>query len=184
MAMTKQRQRFLASLARRTYFAPVFSLFMYTIVFLLPGELLESSYRHLEGLGLPMFQHYTRLYSDSEHDWQQRVVAIYVMFLASPLIVGSAIYFMLRVLDPFRRPYLSWETRHKIFRLLFLLVAVVAAFLACLFFPGKDMTITNAIPNTIGLKSGLMSVGGLWALGGTVGLLVSEIVYFRKHPFD
>lgn len=115
-----------------------------------------------------------KLLSINYDDWQSRISSIYVLFLLSPLILASAWYFAVSVIDKNRRQFISKSLASKLVRLVLTLILLIVVAIAWMQVPGMDMTITKRIPNTFGIKSSIFSVAGLWSLGVIFTLLMCE----------
>lgn len=163
-----------ARAAKRALIAPFLSITLCMIPFLLSEKTIEVIYRLLLENNAPRINYYTSLLSINYEDWRARISSIYILFLLSPLVLASAWYFAVVVIDKNRRQFISKNLTSKLVRVVLTLILLIAVAIAWIQVPGMDMTITKRIPNTLGIKSSLFSVVGLWSLGVIFALLMCE----------
>lgn len=163
-----------ARATKRALIGPFLSIMFCMIPFLLSEKTIEVIYRWLLENNAPRINYYTRLLSISYDDWRSRISSIYILFLLSPLVLASAWYFAVVVIDKNRRQFISKSLTSKLVRVVLTLILLIVVAIAWIQVPGMDMTITKRIPNTLGIKSSLFSVAGLWSLGVIFTLLMCE----------
>lgn len=163
------------------YIAPIASLIAAVIPFNVDFSVAEKAYHWLVSNDVPMIDYYIRMLKGHEDDWIQRVVSIYIVGAVSPAVLISAALFSIKIVEPHRRLHLPAGSFSAIKRIL--LLATVAAVIAVvyLYFPGRDIVLTEAIPNAYGVKSSVIFVAALWALGGIAGLIVSDLINSRNE---
>lgn len=170
----------LKKVALLTYLLPAMAFFLCLVPFIVPVPVLDHAYEALRDMRPPLFDHYSRVLA-SYPDWKKRLVSTYIMFLMSPLVVGSALVFILKALDPIRKRILSYELGKLIPRVA-AAVCLSGMFLyGCLFLAGMDIVSTRKITNAIGIKSSAILTLEFWALGGMFGVAISELSELWKR---
>lgn len=130
--------------------------------------------------GVPLVSYYANLFVGHGYgDWRERLICAYLAFLLSPFLVYRAFNYSRYVVYPFvseiegRKQRRSW-------------IVVVCFFLVamCLFaiirLPGVDIVITRRYENIFGIKSALILVSEIMAVGVVLGRGVFEATLVKE----
>lgn len=151
-----------------------------TIPYFLSKSYVEGLMAAMQEGGVPLVSYYANLFVEHGYgDWRERLICAYLAFLLSPFLVYRAFNYSRYVVCPFvseiegRKQRRSW-----IVVVCFVLVAM--GLFVIIRLPGVDMVITRRYENIFGIKSALILVSEIMAVGVLLGRGVFEATLVKE----
>lgn len=129
------------------------------------------------GLDVPLLNFYIDMLSMKYEyqDWAERLICICMTFFLSPFLLYAGYRYVLHFASPLVQEFEGVERRGNVWvALLCFIIAGVSAFVIVRL-PGADMMMTERYPNVLGIKSSLILLSEVIAVGGVLGRGVFEI---------
>ncbi|WP_312347451.1 hypothetical protein [Stenotrophomonas acidaminiphila] len=151
-----------------------------TTPYFLPKSYVESLIAAMWEGGVPLVSYYANLFVEHGYgDWRGRLICTYFAFLLSPFLVNRAFNFSRYVVCPFvfeiegRKQRRSWIV-------VFCFVLVAMCLFAIIRLPGVDILTTRRYENIFGIKSALILVSEIMAVGVILGRGIFEATLVKE----
>jgi hypothetical protein len=123
----------------------------------------------------PLIEMYADRFQSYPGVWETRLGALYLVFLLSPLPFFAGLVFSIKVIDKYRRPFMSFDWRSVFGRVFGGLTLVLVMLYALFFLAGNDMVWTGTLMQTSNSAMLLMTVAGFSSVGALLGLMACDV---------
>ncbi len=139
------------------------------------GPALDAWFELLVSSSPPLFEIYVERFQSYPGNWEHRLAALYFLLLLSPLPVSAGLVFSVKVIEKYRRAYMSDAPISVFGRVFFGLLVAGIVFYASIGLAGTDRVATGSLMQSSNAAMLLMTTAGLWTGGMLLGLTACDV---------